>query len=175
MYFKTITKREQLTKSFKLELKPEEATSKVIDERGLLKKDEILKENMAAVAPHVDGLVKKIIADGLYKASYDFDTLYDKYIKKNEGAIEKSAYNKEVIKLEKAMAKFIAQALPDGLRKTADITAAPMIDKVLPAYVNSLDVSKEEKVKSLADIEHRYWQNTLNQDRRHLIHGPRRG
>lgn len=154
MKFADATKREKMTKSIKLELKPVPSTIKTIEHYGLNKLDELLKEEMDEYKPYIDMAVVSILNQSLDNAKIDFSTLISLENELKSTSIDFETKRELVKKIDaektnikKCVVKEIEKNMPKPLRSIKDITSAKFLKEYMPVAVKSLDISSKEKAR----------------------------
>ena len=141
----SFTNRERVTKSFKLEAKPEPATLKAIEEQGLHDISNEIKKRGERYKKYIDHEVKNIINRALENLSFDFQALYEVYTNSDESKENKKLYEEKLTELKKAIEKSVSNSLPKGISNVAGINSSSFLFKTIPELISSSDLSEAEK------------------------------
>ena len=100
LLYENYTKRNQITKSLRLELRPQGKTLRNIKELNLLEQDKAIYALLERLKPVIDEGIKDIARDTLKNCELSFEKLYEHFL-----SGDKKAYAKESERLKKEIVK----------------------------------------------------------------------
>ena len=147
LLYENYTKRNQITKSLRLELRPQGKTLRNIKELNLLEQDKAIYALLERLKPVIDEGIKDIARDTLKNCELSFEKLYEHFL-----SGDKKAYAKESERLKKEIDKTLIKNLPEGIGKISEINSAKYLNGVLYDFIDKTHKDSEEKQNILSDI-----------------------
>ena len=138
MKFKETVKRQQNTKSFRLELIPTAKTLETIKSKGLMELNQQFEEMAEQVKPAYDEWIKAMLNNALCNCSYDFSNLekIETAIKNDE--IEKSKKDDELKKIKNVIVSDIKNTIKNNcLFDIEKLPSAKFLQEILPKWLSN--------------------------------------
>ena len=135
--FTNFTRRNKVVKSIQFELIPEGNTRETMKFLKFEEKDAKLRELADLASPYIDDTVRTIVNHALSRVVFDF----------SQEEIDKSA-------LERTIEKELSSSAKELFGITvANINSAKFISDVLPAHIETMELSAEEKAEALLIVQ----------------------
>lgn len=130
-------RREQITKSIKLEAIPVEATARAIKEQKLMQRNDAAIKNVETIKPAIDAFVRAMLDKALEECKYDFGKLskaWENAFGKDAEKGSRNAYKKEVQDATALFSKKISSVSFWGVSGSAGLKKKDFIESILPEY-----------------------------------------